>query len=146
MVAFSWLSVHLLRVIHQYDPVYQSLVLADGSRYKETRNNDPEQDERTQIYTELLNLAKTFYPLQLDNRQLALLSAFFIYNPENMKGSRAEVEKTQENIWMCLKSITESDDDDESPDLRSWAGLLSRVQQFQITVSEMRHFFLNKEN
>lgn len=74
----GWLEVTLLRFIHQYDPTESCLILYDKRSFpkSDTKTNN----DYTEAMMELLAQAKSFSTLQLNNRQLALLSALFIYD------------------------------------------------------------------
>lgn len=144
MIAESWLEVLLLRVIHQYDPVEHSLLLANGHAYTSSKHRVSSADGKTRTFSQLLDLAKTFHPFQLDNRQLALLSVLFIYNPQNMERCKEKIEKVHADAWGCLQSISEADSD--SPDWIRWADLLVSVLQFLIAVAQMKQFFVDERN
>ncbi|KHN84077.1 Nuclear hormone receptor-like 1 [Toxocara canis] len=101
----SWLEVQLLRFVHQYDPIDSCLLLSGGRLFGSTTKNVDLNDELTKTLTDLLQVAKSFNNLQLDNRQLALISALFIYNPDHLDNKFAPEPKSY--FIMEMKDIQE---------------------------------------
>uniref|UniRef100_A0A158R507 Nuclear receptor domain-containing protein n=1 Tax=Syphacia muris TaxID=451379 RepID=A0A158R507_9BILA len=137
----GWLEVMLLRFVHQFDPVESCLILPRGREF-------PRSDPRTNyFYTEamkeLLALAKSFSGLQLDNRQLALLSALFIYDHANACKSK-RVEAVLDELWHCLQAISESTSD--SPDAFRWWRLLVKISRFRTVIKRLKPIFYDPNN
>ncbi|VDM40862.1 unnamed protein product [Toxocara canis] len=139
----SWLEVQLLRFVHQYDPIDSCLLLSGGRLFGSTTKNVDLNDELTKTLTDLLQVAKSFNNLQLDNRQLALISALFIYNPDHLDNAKS-VEELHNELWSCLQSISESSSD--SPDSTRWPRLLINVNLLRTVVKRLKNYFLNPEN
>uniref|UniRef100_A0A915PUC4 Nuclear receptor domain-containing protein n=1 Tax=Setaria digitata TaxID=48799 RepID=A0A915PUC4_9BILA len=141
LVAKSWLVVKILQIIHEFNPMESSLMLANNTTYIAAKGDYSQLDATTKIFENLINLAKSFDCMQLDNRQLALLSALLIYNPENVNCCREKIGKLHVELWKCLQSISEIHDDDR-PDLLRWPNFLVRISHLRLTVSkEVRRIF-----
>lgn len=137
----GWLEVMLLRFVHQFDPVESCLILPRGRQF-------PKSDKKTNaIYTkamnELLIQAKSFSTLQLDNRQLALLSALFIYDHADACKNE-NVDAAYNELWHCLQSISESTSD--SPDAQRWWRLLVKISHFRVVVKRLKPVFYEPKN
>lgn len=74
----------ILQVIHEFQPTECCLLLANGTTYIAAKGAYSELDETTKIFENLIKLAESYDQLQLDNRQLALISALIIFNPFNL--------------------------------------------------------------
>lgn len=81
----SWLAVKILQIIHEFNPTERCLMLANDTTYIAATGDYSALDKTTKIFENLINLASSFDCIQLENRQLALLSALLIYNPDNVK-------------------------------------------------------------
>lgn len=137
----GWLEVMLLRFIHQFDPVESCLILPDGRNFP--KSDLKTDSEYTEVMAELLAQAKSFSTLQLDNRQLALLSALFIY--DHAEACQNEnVEAVHDELWHCLQSISESNND--SPDSSRWWRLLVKISQFRVVVKRLKPKFYDSKN
>ncbi|KAK6107224.1 Zinc finger C4 type (two domains) family protein [Brugia pahangi] len=141
----SWLVVKVLQIIHEFNPTERCLMLANNTTYIAAKGDYSELDYTTKIFENLINLAASFHCMQLDNRQLALLSALLIYNPKNVKECEEKIDKVHMELWKCLQSISEMHDDD-SIDLHYWPNLLVRISQLLVTVTNMRRFFRDQNN
>lgn len=75
----------ILQIIHEFNPTERCLMLANNTTYIAANGDYSALDDTTKIFENLINLATSFNYVQLDNRQLALLSALLIYNPGNVK-------------------------------------------------------------
>ncbi|VDK43067.1 unnamed protein product [Anisakis simplex] len=148
----SWLEVQLLHFVHQYDPTDCALLLSNGNSFgidsKDLRlaSGHCDQNDRRElvrVLNELLSIAKSFNVLQLDNRQLALISALFIYNPDHLDSNK-DVEILHTELWSCLQSISESSSD--SPDSVRWPRILLNINQLRTVVQSLKNYFLNPEN
>ncbi|MCP9259669.1 Nuclear hormone receptor-like 1 [Dirofilaria immitis] len=129
----SWLVVKILQIIHEFNPTECCLMLANNTTYITARGDYSELDDTTKIFENLINLARSFNYMQLDNRQLALLSALLIYNPENVKKCKEKINKIHVELWKCLQSISEVHDDD-AIDLLHWPNLLVRIPYLLLTI------------
>uniref|UniRef100_A0A2K6VLU7 NR LBD domain-containing protein n=1 Tax=Onchocerca volvulus TaxID=6282 RepID=A0A2K6VLU7_ONCVO len=145
IIAKSWLVVKILQIIHEFNPTECCLMLANNTTYIPAKGNYSELDKTTKIFENLINLAISFNCMQLDNRQLALLSALLIYNPENVKRCKEKIDKIHVELWKCLQSISEMHDDDSS-DLLHWPNFLVRIPYLILTVSKMQDFFQDENN
>uniref|UniRef100_A0A0R3RJZ9 NR LBD domain-containing protein n=1 Tax=Elaeophora elaphi TaxID=1147741 RepID=A0A0R3RJZ9_9BILA len=141
----SWLAVKILQIIHEFNPTERCLMLANDTTYIAADSDYTALDYTTKIFENLINLAASFGHLQLDNRQLALLSALLIYNPENVKGYKEKIDKVHVELWKCLQSISEMHDDD-SIDLLHWPNFLVRIPYLILSVSDMQDFFRDENN
>ncbi|VBB35019.1 unnamed protein product, partial [Acanthocheilonema viteae] len=137
IVTKSWLVVKILQIIHEFNPTERCLMLANDTTYIAANGDYSALDYTTKIFENLINLAASFNHMQLDNRQLALLSALLIYNPENVKECKEKINKVHMELWKCLQSISEMHDDD-SIDLLHWPNLLVRIPSLLLTVSDMQ--------
>ncbi|KAL3998896.1 Zinc finger C4 type (two domains) family protein [Acanthocheilonema viteae] len=145
IVTKSWLVVKILQIIHEFNPTERCLMLANDTTYIAANGDYSALDYTTKIFENLINLAASFNHMQLDNRQLALLSALLIYNPENVKECKEKINKVHMELWKCLQSISEMHDDD-SIDLLHWPNLLVRIPSLLLTVSDMQGFFHDENN
>ncbi|EFO16655.1 nuclear hormone receptor-like 1, partial [Loa loa] len=145
LITKSWLVVKILQIIHEFDPTERCLMLANNTTYIAAKGNYSSLDNTTKIFENLINLATSFNCMQLDNRQLALLSALLIYNPENAKECKEKINKVHMELWKCLQSISEIHDGD-SIDLLHWPNLLVRIPYLLLTVSNMEDFFYDENN
>uniref|UniRef100_A0A915B217 Uncharacterized protein n=1 Tax=Parascaris univalens TaxID=6257 RepID=A0A915B217_PARUN len=140
----SWLEVQLLRFVHQYDPIDSCLLLSGGILFDgQSQSNASIDAELSKTLLDLLGVAKSFSTLQLDNRQLALISALFIYNPDHLESNEV-VETMHNELWSCLQSISESSSD--SPDSTRWPRLLMNIHQMRTVVKHLKNYFLNPKN
>uniref|UniRef100_A0A1I7XHU2 NR LBD domain-containing protein n=1 Tax=Heterorhabditis bacteriophora TaxID=37862 RepID=A0A1I7XHU2_HETBA len=93
MLHSTILEVQLLRFISFFDDAEDCFRPTRGISIKrndliETLGVDvvdsEEKDEIRMLLSSLFSLARSFAALQLDHRQLAVLSALFIFNPDNL--------------------------------------------------------------
>ena len=108
----AWLEIQFLRTIHQIDLVEKCLI----STNEPTSNKFLLSElliEPTRLLQDLYTLADSFQKLHLDNAQLAVLSAIFIFQPEFLpdvmnRCSDFVINRVSYRIWKLLNSTITS--------------------------------------
>lgn len=152
----AWLEIQFLRTLHQIDTVERSLVSTPSSYSTGSPNSDSSNRKRIkladilieprEITDHLLILANQFSKLELDNAQLALLSAIFVFQPEFLP-ENAEVARLNATLWTCLRSLVEQNAGDAIHEkLTRWPSLLIKVTFLRAATRRYFSAFFERTN
>uniref|UniRef100_A0A915DYQ9 Nuclear receptor domain-containing protein n=1 Tax=Ditylenchus dipsaci TaxID=166011 RepID=A0A915DYQ9_9BILA len=144
----GWLEIQLLRAIHQVDVVDKCLVTGANSETSSSRTPLNEFCiEPTKLVHDLYTLAESFQKLQLDNSQLAVLSAIFVFQAEFLPENE-EVANFSEHLWSCLQTLVEQSPalGDTPERMASWPRLHIKIAHLRATARRYFTAFFEKTN
>ncbi|CAD6189836.1 unnamed protein product [Caenorhabditis auriculariae] len=167
------LETHLLRFVSFFDDAENCFrpsekVFLRQHDLLESVAVDVEQDENEelrQLISKLFTVAGSLSSLQLDHRQLTVLSALFLFNSDHLSDEKqiASVEKVQTELWEMLRLLNEESSDDlqrvichspsseqASPFPRAnfdwYPRLIAKIAHFKIFCAKLREHFRNANN
>jgi len=80
----GWLEIQLLRIVHQIDTTNECLI-----SHKPPLPLSELRIEPSGVVRSLLTAAKSIQKLHLDNAQLAVISALFLFQPDSLPEVRS---------------------------------------------------------
>uniref|UniRef100_A0A914EBW3 Uncharacterized protein n=1 Tax=Acrobeloides nanus TaxID=290746 RepID=A0A914EBW3_9BILA len=137
----GWLELYLLHVVHQIDIEDGCLVPMDKNQ---PRVHFSDLELNRDFLNALLALAESFQKLQLDNAQLALLSATFLIQPEYLPQNESIV-SLHDRLWEALHCLLEQNYNGESPS-RRWPMLHVQLARLRSLVRRYDTIFFNKND
>ncbi|KAI1718487.1 zinc finger, c4 type (two domains) domain-containing protein [Ditylenchus destructor] len=153
----AWLEIQFLRTIHQIDTVEKALLSAPPPSNTKSPNSDSSSQSRIKLAElviepaaltqDMLILAEAFQDFNLDNAQLAVLSAIFIFQPEFLP-ENAEVASLNSTLWTCLQSLVEQNTagGDTPERMAHWPKLHIKLAHLRATARRYFSAFFERTN
>ncbi|PAV67174.1 hypothetical protein WR25_25014 [Diploscapter pachys] len=156
LVQTSFVEIQLLRLLSVYDETEDCFRPRDDVALRkfdlvdlvDVDVEDSDEDEIKLLVASLFSAARSLASFQFDDRQIAVLTSIFIFNPDNASNMTMQEQdllcEWSSRFWLQLRLLCNESTD--SPDASRWPRLLARLAQFRCLAARLAKQLANPRN